>query len=248
MGNDENNYQKKYILNVEDDLMDDINKEINVKNHEKDIKRFDKKFNKLIKRKLYGNNIKKSNFNQKFNKNGKGIKNVSDLLNLIYDANTDNQFIKRTNRTIYETVFDLRNIGENDDAINKSNIVYKSKVNKKPENEKLKQKLGKLMRDLVESNKMNNNNNLQYKYNIYDKNNKNNNSEPNYNIYDNNNNNLEQQNIIYDNKNKIIKQKYNNNNDSNYRILNRFQNNIYERANRGQQPFNIGSDNNFSVK
>ena len=56
MGNDDNNYQKKYILNVGDDLMDNINNEINVKNHEKDIKRFDKKFNKLIKRKLYGKN------------------------------------------------------------------------------------------------------------------------------------------------------------------------------------------------
>ena len=248
MGNDDNNYQKKYILNVDDDLMDDINNEIKVKNNEKDTKRFDQKFNKLIKRKLYGNKIKKSNFNQKFNKNGKGIKNVSDLLNLIYDANTDNQFIKRTNRTIQETIFDIRNNGEDDDAINKSNIIYKNKINKNPVNEKLKQKLGKLMRGLVEPNKMNNNNNLQQQYNIYDKNNENNNLEPHYNIYDNNYNNLKQQNIIYDNKNKIIKKQYNINNDSNYRILNRHQNNINERVNRGQQPFSIGSENNFSVK
>ena len=31
-------------------------------------------------------------------------------------------------------------------------------------------------------------------------------------------------------------------------IGDRYQNNIYERVNRGQQPFSIGSENNFSVK
>jgi hypothetical protein len=245
MGNDDNNYQKKYILKVDNDLMDDINNEINIKNNEKDIKRFDNKFNKLIKRKLYGNKIKKSNFNQKFNKNGKGMKNVADLLNLIYDANTDNQFIKRRNRTIYENIFDLRNIVENDDIINKSNIITKSKVNKSPGNEKLKQKLGKLMRNLVESNNMNNNNNLQYQNNIYNKN-KNDNLEQNYNIYDNNNRNLEIKKSYNDNNNNNFKQQYNN--YDNYRIVNRNQNNIYERVIKGQQPLNIGSDNNFNVK
>ena len=170
------------------------------------------------------------------------MKNVADLLNLIYDANTDNQIIKRTNRTIYETVFDLRNIGENDDVINKSNIIHKNEVKKSPGYQKLKQKLGKLMRGLVESNNINNNNNLKYQYNIYDNNN--NNLEQNYNI--NNNKKLEIQNSLYDNNNNFNKQY--NNYDSNYEIIKRNQNNIYERVNKGQQPFSIDSDNNLSLK
>ena len=64
-----------------------------------------------MKKKMKGK-IKKNNFYQKFNKNEKGIKNVTSLLNLIYDNNINTNFKCGVGRTIYESAFNLKNIQE----------------------------------------------------------------------------------------------------------------------------------------
>ena len=106
MGNEGyNNYYNDYALNVDEELMDDIQKELMIKKKKKS----EKHFKKLVNKKLKGK-IKKANFFDKFNKNEKGIKNVSQLLNLIYDQNTDRNCQRDVGRTFYEGVFGIKKI------------------------------------------------------------------------------------------------------------------------------------------
>ena len=106
MGNEgyKNNYND-FALNVKEELMDDIQKELMIKKRKKS----EKHFKKLVKKKLKGK-INKANFFEKFNKNEKGIKNISQLLNSIYDQNTDLNFKREVGRTFYEGVFGIKKI------------------------------------------------------------------------------------------------------------------------------------------
>ena len=106
MGNEgyKNNYND-FALNVKEELMDDIQKELMIKKRKKS----EKHFKKLVKKKLKGK-INKANFFEKFNKNEKGIKNISQLLNSIYDQNTDRNFKREVGRTFYEGVFGIKKI------------------------------------------------------------------------------------------------------------------------------------------
>ena len=119
--------ERNYSLNVDEDLENEIQKEIKVKKSKKVII----KNNKLIKKKI--SNLKKANFNKKFNKNEKGIKNISDLLNLIYDTNLNNKYNKSSNNTIYERIFDIRDIAENENSDNSNLLFYNSNINRKSE-------------------------------------------------------------------------------------------------------------------
>ena len=121
MGNTDDKYRRNnYSLDVDEKLMSELEKELNIKKNKKQSKHF----KKVIQKKLKGN-IKKTNFYQKFNKNEKGIKNISNLLNLIYDENINQNFKSGTGRTIYEGVFGHKYIPniQNDNKNNISEIL-----------------------------------------------------------------------------------------------------------------------------
>ena len=108
MGNiEDNNKKNDYLLEVNQGLMDDIQKEINIKKRRK----IEKRFKKMVHKKLKGK-IKKTNLYEKFNKNEKGIKNTSNLLNLIYDENINKNYNRGIGHTFYEGVFGIKNIPE----------------------------------------------------------------------------------------------------------------------------------------
>ena len=94
---------KNYSLEARESLLKEIKEELNIPDNKRDIR----KLNKLIHKNIHSK-IKKSNFNKKFNNNG--VKIISNLLNKIYDSNINNQFKRGANRTIYESVFNLKDI------------------------------------------------------------------------------------------------------------------------------------------
>ena len=144
-----------YSLIANRRLENDIEKELDFKSNKKEINKSKTSINKDEK----NNNIKLNNFNPNFIEKEKNIKKISNLLNLIYDTNINNQFTKRTNHSIYERIFDVRDILDSD------NTYYNKKSN-----EKIKQRLGKFMRNLTESNNINRYN--RYNNDINAKNNK----------------------------------------------------------------------------
>ena len=107
MGQNHYKYNKNYELEIDDELKYIINQELKVINGKKEIK----KFQKLVSKKV-GNNFKPSNFKKKFNENETGLKNVIELLNLIYEKNIDREQKIKSNRTIHEVLFDIRDTVE----------------------------------------------------------------------------------------------------------------------------------------
>ena len=183
-----------YSLDVNEDLIDEIQKELNIKKRKKTEKHFKKMITKNMKKK-----IKKTDFFQKFNKKDKGIKKISNLLNLIYDENINRNLENAAGRTIYEGVFGSKNISDIQDnnSQNIEDIENNSKNNDANDSEEY------------------NNNNLDEYNNNFEVNNNNNldeyNNENQYQEYQNNfeeNNNIDYNNLE-DNNNNI----YNNNAD-----------------------------------
>ena len=107
MGQNHLDLNKNYDLEIDEDLRKNIEQEINIKHHKNQLK----KFKKLVKKKG-GKNFKHSNFMEKFDENEKGVKNISELLNLIYDNNINRDQAIQSNRTIYEVTFDVRDAVE----------------------------------------------------------------------------------------------------------------------------------------
>ena len=107
MGQNHYKYKNKYEFEIDDELKEIINEELNVINKKND----NKKFKKIINKKI-GVQIKRAKFKKKFNTNKNGIKNVTDLLNLIYDNNINREQKIKSNRTIHEILFDVRDAVE----------------------------------------------------------------------------------------------------------------------------------------
>ena len=121
MGQNHLDFNKNYDLEIDEDLRKNIEKEINIKNYKNQIK----KFKKLVKKKG-GKNFKRSNFMEKFDENEKGVKNISELLNLIYDNNINRDQTIQSNRTIHEVTFDVRDAVE---LVDVNDTEYSAKKN-----------------------------------------------------------------------------------------------------------------------
>ena len=135
MGQKHYNYNKKYKLEISDELKEKKNKELHIINNKNETKKFKKLMNKKV-----GKNFKRSYFRKKFNENKKGISNVTNLLNLIYDTNIENEQKIKSNRTIYEVIYDVRDAAELIDINDENNLEkknnydnYKRKINSKIE-------------------------------------------------------------------------------------------------------------------
>ena len=120
---------------------------------------------------FFNNNKRKhllrSNFIEKFNENESGVKNICNLLNLIYDNNVNKEQMTTANRTIYEVLFDNRDSLELiEDNINKNE--FKSQISF----DKNKNKINNTNKTLLNpNNNMNNNFNYNFHENINDINN-----------------------------------------------------------------------------
>ena len=138
MGQNHYKYNNNYELEIDDELKEIINQELNIIDNKNELK----KFKKLIKRKI-GNNFKRSNFTEKFNENGKGLKNISDLLNAIYDKNIDIEQKIKSNRTYYEILFDVR------DAVELIDVNNEQYIDKKNNYDKFKKKINSTIETLL---------------------------------------------------------------------------------------------------
>ena len=118
MGQNINTNKKNKKYKIEYNVGDYIDEELN----EIYNKKRKKKNNKQLKTKN-NDRFKRSNFKQKFNKNEKGLKNITNLLNLIYDSNIDTSENKKANRTIIGEIFDVWDAFE---LIEPNNIENKS--------------------------------------------------------------------------------------------------------------------------
>ena len=198
MGQNHYKYNKNYELEIDDELKGIINEELNSINNKNE----NKKFKKLINKKS-GNKFKKSNFKKKFNSNKKGIKNVMDLLNLIYDKNIDREQKIKSNRTIHEILFDIR------DAVELKNPGDGEYLENKNQYDKFKKKISITMESLLNPKNQNQNNDnfhqvksLNYDNDINEREilfNENNNFDLSPNRYYNFENNNNQNFIIYEN-------------------------------------------------
>ena len=248
MGQSHYNYNNNYDLEIDKKLKKMISKELEDINSKNEIK----KFKKLVNKKT-GHNFKRSKFIKKFNENGNGVKNITDILNLIYDQNIDREQKLKSNRTIHEILFDVR------DAVELINVNDEKYLEKKNDYDKFKRKISKTM-ELLISPKEQNINYINYDIDIND--NQNNINSNNVNIYENNNQNNNNNNLnfneiqTYDFSNNIVEIKplfYNNpikqdeafdknNNYENHQNNNNIINNNYLINNVDYQNINIKND------
>ena len=90
----------KYELPLNLNLRNNIQKSIINKNINNEIEKFKKLVHKNVK-----NDIKKSNFSEIFTNENIQYKNIISLINLIYTKSTNSLLKMRSNRTMYETIF-----------------------------------------------------------------------------------------------------------------------------------------------
>ena len=167
-------------IKIDKDLNNLMEQEKNFLNNKND----SKKLNDLIKRNI-GNNFNRSNFKNIFNRNENGFKNISEILNTIYDNNIYKEQITKANRSIYEVMFDVRDSlelrADNNNKNDLRNKIDLDKVNKKINNN---------MQSLINKTNIVNNNSSLNNFNYENDTQKN-----EINIYQNNN--------IYPNENQI---------------------------------------------
>lgn len=96
--NNKNNY--RYSIPVNTQLVSCIGEKLAIKKSPDEVSLFKKFMKKRLK-----NEFTPSYFSEKFHMNDSGISHVSSLINLIYTKNTNTQLKVRSNRTLYEAVF-----------------------------------------------------------------------------------------------------------------------------------------------
>ena len=165
------NFNNKFKENKALDKI--LKQEINILKNKDDEKNINILLNKNI-----GKHFHRSNFVGKFNENESGVKNICNLLNLIYDNNVNKEQMINANRTIYEVLFDNRNSLELIEDNNKNGIKNQISFNK------INNKINNTNKTLL-----NPNNNINNNFNNE--------------LYENKNNNNE--NDLYINKNKFPK-------------------------------------------
>jgi len=120
-------------IEIDKDLTQLMKQEKNFLNKEND----PEKLNNLVKRNI-GNNFTRSNFKNNFNRNENGYKNITEILNTIYENNIYKEQITKANRSIYEVMFDVRDSLElrvdNNNKNDLKNKIDLDKVNKKINN------------------------------------------------------------------------------------------------------------------
>ena len=169
----QNYIKNNYYNKLEEDktlnkLLKQGNNTLKNKSNEKNIN--------IIFSKNNGKHLHRSNFVEKLNENESGVKNICNLLNLIYDNNVNKEQMTTANRTIYEVLFDNRDSLELIDDNNKNE--FKNQISFD------KNKINNINKTLL-----NPNNNLNNNFNS--------------NLYVNKNNNIE--NDLYINKTKFPK-------------------------------------------
>ena len=125
-------------IKIDKDLNNLMKQEKNFLNNKND----SKKINDLIKRNI-GNNFNRSNFKNIFNRNENGFKNISEILNTIYDNNIYKEQITKANRSIYEVMFDVR------DSLELRVDNHKNSINNKISFDKVNMKLNNNMHALL---------------------------------------------------------------------------------------------------
>jgi hypothetical protein len=142
MGNNQDNTKYQHKENKK--LKSMIEGEIKNKNKKEEKVQIKDLIPENIKKKI---NIKKSNITQTFNKNEKGIKNISDIINLIYNKNINTQLEKTSNNTVFGNVFHFKDSIESrkSEQIKNISLFESNAINDKGEDHKKK------IRNLMES-------------------------------------------------------------------------------------------------
>lgn len=100
MGQTNNKQDYRYSIPVNTKLVTSIEEKLAIKKSPDEVSLFKKFMKKRLK-----NEFTPSFFTEKFHMNDSGIGHVSSLINLIYTKNTNTQLKVRSNRTLYEAVF-----------------------------------------------------------------------------------------------------------------------------------------------
>ena len=167
--NQEQNNSNKKVLTINEQLTNIINEKIrpDKKRSKKGTKYIRFTYKKKITKKLFANEgISNNDDDIDEEENELNLKDVADLVDLIYTKNINTQLKHRANKSVYETVFDIRNIMD---------------FNEDLKNNEYNKKSSQIMKDIIEP---------EY----IPKNNKNRESETSKNI--NNNENIDEDNNI----------------------------------------------------
>ena len=161
----ENSKDPKYNLEVDDELNDILDEEIKklYKNNspkEKTLKKI--KAKKPLKNSSINNNY--INIDEESEEEGETeiyLNNITDLVDLVYTKNINMQLKNRPNKTIYETVFDIRNIIDseqnfNNDEFNKKSCEVMKEIIEPDVTDKINHKKEELKVNNNEENKENN--------------------------------------------------------------------------------------------
>ena len=108
-----NGKNKDVLIPYNQRLEDEINESISDVRSKKMIDKFKQFINKKFKK-----NIEPSNFSHKFEERDSGLNNITNLLNVIYSKNINNNLEISSGRTIYETIFQYDIIENNSKDIN----------------------------------------------------------------------------------------------------------------------------------
>ena len=100
MGQSNEKNNNRYSIPLNDKLNSDLCEKLAIKKSPDEVSKFKKFMNKKLKKEFTP-----SYFSEKFTMNDSGITHVSNLLNLINTKNTNTQLKMRSNRTLYEGVF-----------------------------------------------------------------------------------------------------------------------------------------------
>ena len=111
--NQEQNNSNKKVLTINEQLTNIINEKIrpDKKRSKKGTKYIRFTYKKKITKKLFANEgISNNDDDIDEEENELNLKDVADLVDLIYTKNINTQLKHRANKSVYETVFDIRNI------------------------------------------------------------------------------------------------------------------------------------------
>ena len=160
-----NGKNKGVLIPYNQRLEDEINESISDVKSKKMIDKFKQFINKKFKK-----NIEPSNFSHKFEERDSGLNNITNLLNVIYSKNINNNLEISSGRTIYETIFQYDIIEKNSKDINiinkcmikdMQNFIGKdSNVDEENEEDEKELNFEKNPFEVRKQSKINNNNNI----------------------------------------------------------------------------------------
>ena len=120
MGQD-NGKRKSIFIPFNQKLDEEISERISVVQSKKSSIKYKKFLNKK-----FNKNIEPSNFSHKFNENDSGLNHITDLLNVIYSKNINNNLDNLSGKTFYESIFQY-DIIDNDN--HDENLINQNMIN-----------------------------------------------------------------------------------------------------------------------